>query len=257
LPDVADVCAAVARDNVRSTLSRAIGKVAEAIATDCEAAIAEDGSLADLSEIWNTYVTGLDVDLDAVAEAPDWEARVEALRLSVAQAVHGVRVLQVEKDRLNDYVLSDPRLEHLHELVRFTADDPGPIPAHLVRGEQTTEVQRQAEAPLDDWDDEPPVDGVGVVECSVEDWDDDAPAAPKPAFIPDLLTAAGVQDGDAATVLKMTKSYYSMIKNRKRPWPGLKPDQVRALRGELQARADAAKVLQAALNDPASVNPDI
>lgn len=221
-----------------------------------EGAIAEDGALADLDGVFAVYVSELKPDFDAVLQAADWETRVEALRTSVAQAIHAQPNYRISAADLAAYIASDPRLAHLKGL--GDAMDPGEIPPHLRRtGPQTLDVQRQAEAPVDDWDDDPPVNGVGIVEGSVEDWDDDAPAEPKPLFIPDMMQVAGIQDQDGAEIFGMSKSYFSMIRNRKRPWPGMKPDQIERLLVELKAHEQAIAALRGALKDSKLTMPSV
>src|SRR5574343_1250758 len=68
LLEVEDACNEVANGNVKSALSRAVGKVVEQIAADMEGAIAEDGALADLDSVFAVYVSGLEPNFDAVLQ---------------------------------------------------------------------------------------------------------------------------------------------------------------------------------------------
>lgn len=268
--DVVRQCNEVARENVRSALSRALGKVSELLATEMDVAISEDGPLADLPGVLAQHVEGLDVDLSGVEAAADWQARVDALREALALAVHGYPVPALRVSDVLAYANSDDRL-HAPGLRKGIAAIPKAddvkdedIPAFLKRGANTTDVQAQAEAPAD-WDDEPTT----TAEPAAPDWDDEpAPAAtparqrkaaepsgPVPALV-GLAVAAGLTDTEMAGILGLSKSYYSLIRNGKRPWPGMKPDQASALRAEVNARAEALAAVIAALDAGAVLKPD-
>lgn len=274
--EVVRQCNEVARENVRSALSRALGKVSELIATEMDVAISEDGPLADLPGVLAQHVEGLDVDLSGVEKAEDWQARVEALREALGMAVHGFPVAKLSPDSINAYIADDPRLAALAVSLKHGAavsietsaaaveaiengdlkDED--IPAFLRRGTAAAE-------PAGDWDDEPAV----TAEPAAPDWDDEpAPAAtpvrqrkaaepsgPVPALV-GLAVAAGLTDTEMAGILGLSKSYYSLIRNGKRPWPGMKPDQAQALRAEVNARAEALTAVIAALDAGVVLKPD-
>lgn len=264
--DVVRQCNEAARENARSALSRALGKVSELIATEMDVAISEDGPLADLPGVLARHVEGLDVDLSGAEAAADWQARVDALREALALAVHGYPFPALRVSDVLAYANSDDRL-HAPGLRKGIAAIPEAddvkdedIPAFLKRGANTTDVQAPA-----DWDDEPTT----TAEPAAPDWDDEpAPAAtparqrkvaepggPVPALV-GLAVAAGLTDTEMAGILGLSKSYYSLIRNGKRPWPGMKPDQVKALRAEVDARMAALVSVHDALDEGAVLKPD-
>lgn len=275
--EVVRQCNEVARENVRSALSRALGKVSELIATDMDVAISEDGPLADLPAVLAQHVEGLDVDLSGVEKAEDWQGRVEALREALGMAVHGFPVAKLSPDSINAYIADDPRLAALAVSLKHGAavsietsvaaveaiengdlkDED--IPAFLRRG-------TAAAAPAGDWDDEPAAEPEAT---ATADWDDEpapaatptrqraaaAPSGPVPPLV-GLAVAAGLTDTEMAAILGLSKSYYSLIRNGKRPWPGMKPDQVKALRAEVDARMAALVSVHDALDEGAVLKPD-
>jgi hypothetical protein len=341
---VRKACNATALENARSALSRALGKIAETVATDMDVALAEDGPLADLDAVLAQHVEdGPEIDLSGVAGAADWQARVEAMREAFAVAVQGYHVPPLPVIDIMHYVGSDPRLDG--EVMRVVATLRGPehekpdAPAALmVNGggdewdEPDTEVKDEADA-ADPWAEEDAapkqgdyvtatVQGGKLANVQVVDppapvarergkpapgrkrrtkaeiaedeaadalealgtakpeyvqgpdssaagdwdeepaapeldagWDDAAPAATAPN-LPGLTSAAGIADTDMATILGIAKGYYSLIRNGKRPWPGLKPDQVQRLKTELAARREAIAAVEAALSTDAVLKPE-
>lgn len=88
-------------------------------------------------------------------------------------------------------------------------------------------------------------------------WDDeDAPVVATAPNLPGLTGAAGIADMDMAAILGIAKGYYSLIRNGKRPWPGLKPDQVQRLRVELAARREALDAIGQALTTDTVLKPE-
>lgn len=259
--DVVRQCNEVARENARSALSRALGKVSELIATEMDVAISEDGPLADLPGVLAQHVEGLDVDLSGVEAAADWQARVDALREALALAVHGYLVPALRVSDVLAYANGDDRL-HAPGLRKGIAAIPEAD--DVKRGANATDIQAQAEAPAD-WDDGPAM----TAEPDAPDWDDEpapaatparqraaaAPSGPVPPLV-GLAVAAGLTDTEMAGILGLSKSYYSLIRNGKRPWPGMKPDQVKALRAEVDARMAALVSVHDALDDGAVLKPD-
>lgn len=269
--EVVRQCNEVARENVRSALSRALGKVSELIATDMDVAISEDGPLADLPAVLAQHVEGLDVDLSGVEKAEDWQGRVEALREALGKAVHGYPVPPVSIANVLAYANEDPRL-HTPGLRKGIAACAEPavleedIPAFLRRGTAAAEPAGDA------WDDPATDEEAKLHEIhgpETADWDDEpapvatparrraaaAPSGPVPPLV-GLAVAAGLTDTEMAAILGLSKSYYSLIRNGKRPWPGMKPDQVKALRAEVDARTAALVSVHDALDEGAVLKPD-
>ncbi len=244
-------CNEVARENVRSALPRALGKVSERIATDMDVAISEDGPLADLPAVLAQHIEGLGVDLSGVEKAGDWQGRVEALREALGLAVRGYPVPPVSIADVLAYANEDPRL-HTPGLRRRIAAIPEPAgdawddPAtdeeaklHEIHGPETA-----------DWDDEPAPAATPPRRRAVA-----APSGPVPPLV-GLAVAAGLVDTEMAAILGLSKSYYSLIRNGKRSWPGMKPDQVKALRAEVDARMAALVSVRDALDEGAVLKPD-
>lgn len=263
--EVVRQCNEAARENARSALSRALGKVSELIATEMDVAVAEDGPLADLASVLAQHVEGLDVDLSGVEAAADWQGRVDALREALGLAVHGYPVPPVSIADVLAYANEDPRL-HTPGLRKGIAAVAEPttlkdeeVPAFLRRGVQAE--------PAADWDDEPAAPEPAAEPAA--DWDDEpaptatptrqqaaaAPSGPVPPLV-GLAVAAGLTDTEMAAILGLSKSYYSLIRNGKRPWPGMKPDQVKALRAEVDARMAALVSVHDALDEGAVLKPD-
>lgn len=275
--EVVRQCNEAARENVRSALSRALGRVSELIATDMDVAVSEDGPLADLPAVLAQHVEGLDVDLSGVEKAENWQARVEALREAFGMAVHGFPVAKLSPDSINAYIAEDPRLAALAaslkngaavlietsaaavEAIENGSLKDEDIPAFLRRGTAAAE-------PAGDWDDEPAAKPEAP---ATADWDDEpapvatptrqraaaAPSGPVPPLV-GFAVAAGLADTEMAAILGLSKSYYSLIRNGKRPWPGMKPDQVKALRDEINARTAALVSVHDALDEGAVLKPD-
>lgn len=104
-----------------------------------------------------------------------------------------------------------------------------------------------------EWDDEPSSEAPAPALDA--GWDDAEPTATA-ANLPGLASAAGIADGEMATLLGMSKGYYSQVRNGKRPWPGLKPDQVQRLRAELAGRREAIDAVEAALSTADVLKPE-
>lgn len=276
--EVVRQCNEVARENVRSALSRALGKVSELIATDMDVAISEDGPLADLLAVLAQHVEGLDVDLSGVEKAEDWQGRVEALREALGMAVHGFPVPKLSPDSINAYIADDPRLAALAVSLKHGAAVSIETSAAAVEAIENGDLKDE-DIPAflrggvadprkdiaDAWDDEPATEAGETA----ADWDDEpapaatparqraaaAPAGPAPKLV-GLVVAAGLTDTEMAAILGLSKSYYSLIRNGKRLWPGMKPDQVKALQAEVDARMAALVSVHDALDDGAVLKPD-
>jgi len=301
-------CNATALENARSALSRALGRIAETVATEMDVAIAEDGPLADLDAVLAQHVEdGPEIDLSGVLAAADWQARCEALREAFGVAVQGYHIQPLPVIDLMHYVGTDPRLDG--EVMRTVA---------ALRGPEHAKPEAPAALMLnnggDDWDDEldavvnpggavaapvarprgkpDPLSGrtrrtkaeiaedeaaerseaiadavEEVREAGGDEWDesaaeyavtstwDDEPVATAPN-LPGLATAAGIADTDMAAILALSKPYYSQIRHGKRPWPGVKPDQVKRLRAEIAARREALDAIEQALGTDAVLKPE-
>lgn len=250
--DIVDNCHAEAKRCAASGVASVLGRASEGIATAMDVAIYEDGPLADLDAVWAQHVIGLSVDLTGVAAAKDWQGRVDALREAIARAAPSVSAA-IPAPEIADvlaYAESDYRLREapalMAELARLGGDDDFKPPAFVAK------AFPQEAAPADTWDDEP--GAPAPVETS---WDDElapvekpkrrkpnnsgphpTPASKVPNFLTGLL-AAGVTKADVARLLGFSDSYIGYIAAGKKPWPGLRPDQVEALRADLTIRRDA------------------
>lgn len=245
----------VVRDNYRSLLARRIGPHIQAIATDMEVAIAEDGPLADLGHIWGVYVEGFDLeDYTTVAKAKDWDARVEALSELAGQRIQGASAPAVLPDRINAYIASDPRLAALAVSMKHGLAAPIAEPAK----------------PAFSWDDEDEVtEAGGTIPSSAaptpQPGEVPASAAPAPIQVSDtrptpllfqMLEPIGVLATDVAALTGIDKATISNGRSGKRPWKGLTEKQAGALADELDARVEAARALSGRLRalDPAVVD---
>jgi hypothetical protein len=230
------VCETV-RDTYQSLLARRIGVHVQAIATDMEGALNDDGPLADLGAVWAGYVIGLDLeDFDPVLKAKDWTARVEALGEIVAQAIHGAQPPVPTPLALDAYIATEPRLAALavsqkHGLAQRVTDGP-----------QLETAQPSGGFSWDEEDDEP---------ATIP-----PPNVPSHSFF-DLLDAAGVTLSDVAEITGIGKPTLSNAKNGKRPWPGLTETQADALADNLGARSRIAAMLEEKLRarDGAFIRP--
>lgn len=301
---VRKTCNAAALENARSALSRALGKIAETVATEMDVEIANDGPLADLDAVLALHVEdGPDFDLSAVAAAPDWQARVEAVREAFGIAVHGYHITPLPINDLLRYANGDERLNGdirrgiaaLRGPEHDKLETPGAPPVNGAGDEwdePDTEAEDEPDA-VDQWADEDPkrergkpspgkarrtkaeiaedaaAEAAEAVQAATPgDWDDEpASEAPAPALddaeptataqnLPGLASAAGIADGEMATLLGMSKGYYSQVRNGKRPWPGLKPDQVQRLRAELAGRREAIDAVETALSTAGVLKPE-
>lgn len=248
----------VVRDNYRSLLARRIGPHIQAIATDMEVAIAEDGPLADLGHVWGVYVEGFDLeDYTTVAKAKDWDARVEALSELAGQRIQGASAPAVLPDRINAYIASDPRLAALAVSMKHGLAAPIVAPAEAPA------------VPTFSWDDEDEVTEAGGAAQSVaatpQPGEVPASAAPAPIQVSDtrptpllfqMLEPIGVLATDVAAITGIDKATISNGRSGKRPWKGLTEKQAGALADELDARVEAARALSGRLRslDPAVVD---
>lgn len=248
------------RDNFRSLLARRIGAHIQNAASDMDAAVSEDGPLADLSGVWATYVTGLDLeDLETVRKAKDWDARIEALKDLVIPLIQGLPAPQASKAQVEAYIVSEPRLADLavslkHETAAPVAE-PEPVKAAFSWEDEETEAAAETGAgTAPGGESKAPWPGEAAV-TSV------APALPVGDVRPTpllfhLLEPIGVLLTDVADVTGIAKPTLSNIRNGKRPWGGLTEKQAHKLADELDQRAAGAVALSRRLRalEPAVVD---
>lgn len=251
-------CNEAALENAHSVLARKLGAVHELIAMLMDVQIHEDGPLADLQAVFESQVTGLAIDLSGVAAATDSEGRVTALRDALARAITRASVPVPTPAQISAYINEEPRLRGL--ALSLGRDIAVPIEnsaAALAAIENGNPSEEEVVAILEgmNWDDEPAPETLT--------WDDEPEPVTKPAHkevtgpaIVGLAVAAGITDAELAKVLGFSRPYYSLIRNGKRPWPGMKPDQANALRGEIRARMDAIVALESAIDDGAVLKPE-
>jgi hypothetical protein len=252
LEDVKDAVSQTAYDNVASAVAKAFGAASERIATLMDAAVAEDGPLADLDAVWDAEITGTPIrpDLTELFSAEDWQGRVDALlgaMRHVAKRVADTARGTVPDSLVQSTIALDPRLAHL------AVDDSFTPPAFLGLD--------PADQPAADiiWDDEPAAEA--------DPWADEI-VDPQPAAAPvetgrrgrgkrngasvpklcALLELAGFADKDVAAALGFDKSYYSLMRSGKRPWAGVRDEAVAKLLLELNGRRDALAQAVAALD---------
>ena len=245
--EIKAVCFEVAKSNAKSAIARAVGKLVEPITQDVDAAIAEDGALADVNGAAERWIIGLPWGLaldghdhypDMFAELKSWDEKLEVVRGRLRELSETYRFKPLTIAQLLAYVNSDPRLEGSAKAVSaldyegasdvFAQNEMPPIPEALKR----VKTVKLAPVPT-------------VVDTS---FFDDEPAVPvtfmrreAPASGPRLCAlaaAAGIPDQDMASLLNVSKSFYSLIRSGKRPWNGMKPDRVNALKLELEARRE-------------------
>lgn len=243
--EVSRAACEVVRDNFRSTLARSIGAHIQNIATDMDLAISEDGPLADLAEVWGRYVVGLDLeDYSTIVAAPDWEARVEALKTLAGEVLAGAPAPAPSRVQIDAYIAADPRLADLATAQRVGASVPAgdflpPEPA------------APSAVSWDDEDEEETAPPPKAAALSVPAGD----VRPMPLLF-HLLEPIGVLLTDLADVTGINKPTLSTAKNGKRPWQGLTEKQAYNLAVELEARAEAATALARRLRalEPAVVD---
>ena len=231
----------VVRDNYRSLLARTVGPHIQAAATAMDVALAEDGPLADLADVWSGFVADMDLeDYSTIAAAKDWDARVEALSDLVAQRLAAMPVPSPARADLDAYVASDPRLGALavsqkHGAAQpFTAPEPEPAKGFSWDDEDEAPAPTPTPAPTT-----PPVNDT----------------RPMPLLFT-MCDAIGLIGTDIAEITGINKSVISNARNGKRPWQGLTEKQAHKLADEIEARIEASRDLAARLRslDPAVVD---
>lgn len=274
-------CNAAALENVQTALARSLGRIAETVATAMDVAIAEDGPLADLDAVLAEHIEAAPtINLAGVAAAADWDDRVEAVRTAFRSVAFNYRPSPLPIRDLLAYGNSEPRFTGDVRRSIAALHDPEyadvEFPAHW-NEEDEAEVLDEPDA-ADPWADEAPAearergkpapgrkrrtkaeiaeDEAADAAEAPTDWDEDEPTAGTAPNLPGLASAAGIADMDMAAMLGLAKGYYSMIRNGKRPWPGLKPDQVQRLRDELAARREALDAIDTALTTDVVLKPE-
>ncbi len=255
LSQVVARCNEAAIENARSALAQKLGGIYERIATEMDVAIYEDGPLADLPAVLGGSVTGLTVDLSGVEAAPDWEGRVEALRDALVEAVKRFTPPPLPVAAIEAYVASEPRLKLL-KLLNFSLEYGTAVPLEKsaeALGMVAEQIAHASEPVV--WDDDDWGDAPGEApEVATPLLSQPAQATEGPDIVK-LAVAAGLTDGDLANVLGISKSYYSMIRNGKRLWPGMKPSHATAMQVEIEARIAALSALSQAITDGAVLKP--
>ncbi|MBK9156769.1 MAG: hypothetical protein IPM11_01335 [Micropruina sp.] len=250
---VVEHCNATALENSRSAVALALGKIIYPVARDIDAAIEEDGPLADTRAVLARYIDGMDVELSSVWAAGPGEPRIEALRELFAEFTSRINPEPLHTNALLAYMNTDARL-HAPGLrkgvaaiapAEFSAAD---IPAFLRTA--GAPVAEESAGPID-WSDEP---APAATKTRKRKADAETSGGPAP-YVAGLVTAAGITDAEMAGILGLSRSYYSLIRNGKRPWPGMKPDQVNALHSELAARQKALVAVADALHIGDIVKP--
>lgn len=239
---------------------------------------------------------GSGIDLSGVAAAADWDARVEATRTAFRAVAFNYTAPPLPIGALLAYAASEPRftgdlrrsIAALHDpefdepeveddpdVADPWADDEDSPPVARERGKPAPGRKRRTRAEIaedeaagrsdainsavkamrdaggDEWDESRTEHLAGL------EWDDeDAPALATAPNLPGLASAAGIADMDMAAMLGFAKGYYSLIRNGKRPWPGVKPDQVHKLRSEIAARREALDAIDTALSTDAVLKPE-
>lgn len=286
--DVRDALSQATYDNVASALAVAFGRESERIATLMDAAIAEDGPLADLDAIWDAEVANgrTRPELLALHLSADWDTRVNDLRAAIRDVVvvTAKSAQSVVTDEQIDAMIEiDPRLATIAEpyvppafLNKLPDPEPDDEPffssvSDIDWGEEPTETAK-VRSDLTAFGngvahvaDDGKVTHVPLAEI---DWSEDTVTLPATgrrsrgkragAAVPllsGLLEAAGFADKDVARLLGIDKSTYSLARAGKRPWQGLRDEQAIALRAEIRARADALAEALVALDSPEVRHP--
>ena len=196
-----------------------------------------DGALADVQSIWNScsgdYQPDITPVLAVVAQfkSPDHDEFASALSgtLQLLQSDPATAYKydgQISDDEILDYLDSDQRFDDAHELKRQFTRSP------------TTTVNAGF------WEDEPAPTTAAAVQ---------APA--KPSLLA-LLTATGMTKADIAKLTGFTRAYIGQIANGTSRWPGLRPNQIAALRAELKSRYGAVQQCYEAMDDPKQCLPE-
>lgn len=262
---VCDALAEAAHENLVSAVVRTLGRQAGEIAASIEMARDEDGALADLDAVLAGYVVGLKIDLRDVRREDPWQDQVDALLGAIGNAVKTLRPPSVPVDDLVAYIKLDPRLCGLPALIGANLS--------ALRGAELNEADipaflKPAAPSADLWADEPDAADTPDEPDAADPWAD-TPEQPKPARakrskskkssshpLCDALNVAGMRDVDVSEIMGRDRSYYSLVRNGRRAWPGLLPSQVAALTVELQARREGIEHALALLADHEQIKPE-
>jgi hypothetical protein len=255
--EIKAVCFEVAEGNAKSAIARAVGKLAEPITQDIDVAIAEDGPLAGLDGVLAMYIQDAQFNdpdfMNMFVELKSWDAKIELVREKLRTVCLKYKFKPLTVAQLLAYVNSDPRLEGSAKAVSaldyegasdvFVQNEMLPIPEALKRVKTVKPAPAPAVVDTSFFDDEPSIPAVGQVPVTF--MRREAPAS-GPRLCA-LAAAAGIPDQDMASLLNVSKSFYSLIRSGKRPWNGMKPDRVEALKLELEARKEIIDELAAEL----------
>lgn len=203
----------------QSAMRTVLGQEAQTIATAMDVAIYSDGALADLVSIICHHVTGLTAfSLTPVAEAKNWQDRLDRLREAFAHVVSLYRPAELTDRQVLEYLSIDPRF-----------DDCAALKA------QFQPVQRESRTQVAEPELEPrPVKTPKPF--------DPANRRFAPSRVPEfaaMLSASGLIKADIARLTGLSVSYMSYVFNGKKPWPGLRVNQQEAIRAEITTRRDA------------------
>lgn len=251
----------VACENAETAVRRELGKIVTPLTEALDVALTEDGALADFEFVAAGFVQQGPVDLSGFAAATDWESKLAVVGKALAGLASKVELPTFTVAELLAYVNSDQRLAGYAKQVSAleypeAANVMPDMLKFLVRN------AKPETPPADEWED----DEIVTQSDDVDPWvDDEAPQETAaqtevklkpgvPAFF-QYAQVAGITDVDMATVLGVSKGYLSQLRNGKRPWPGLKPDQQAAIRKELESRVEHIGTFMKALSTPAIADP--
>lgn len=224
------------RENARSAVRLAVGKKLDKIAELLDGELTAAGDFADLESVFAQHVNGLDVDFSAFKLPGKWEDRINGLRAAVAASIDALATPTVGPDLYSSYVAQDERLAHLR------TGKPFKVPGFLTASgqdlydfdEPATEPGPEPELDFDAVDFDVVEAGEPVVRVT-------------PGLLCELMANVSINDQDVAEALGISKSSYSMIRNGKRPWKGLKPAQAKSLHELLLRRRTIAEQALATL----------
>lgn len=211
LHSVEQVCREAVRANAVSSVASALGRAADALAQAVEAEYRECGAWAEYDTVVSQLVSGLTVDTSGFVLGGSWDDLVASVRAALAGAVGSMHVPEPDPEDVKAYIRSDPRLSGL--------------------ALSTGYAEKVSEAPTE------------------ERFEPKTPGETKRApFLPGLLSAAGLMDTDIASIMGISRAYWSMIKRGKRPWPGVSQGQASRLKAELEGRTVAVAAAIEALD---------
>lgn len=222
---VMDKANAAIRDNARSSISRALGKLVDQVAIACDLEHEENGGLADMDGVLARFAPGLEVDTAPIYEASDWNKRLEAIRQVFGLAVAGMPVPTVQGSALRAFVAGEPRLAHL-----LAAESETPAVATPAPQETATEA--------DGWDDEPlqPATPKRQRAAKAAPGQDDGTTEK----LADMMAQLGMTDMEFAELLGISRAYLSLMRKGSRPWIAMNDAQREAVLNAVNTRLEVA-----------------